>query len=235
MKHFAVCLMAICLVLGLSPMHAANESAAADYPKVPILMVHGLGGSSSGWTTMETKLKSAGYPAELLFTVDVADNSTMCATSHITDIHDAIESIVAQTGYTQVDVIGHSRGGTDLYSYMRYSNGANRVRNWISLAGANNYNCNSTYGTPPADPTLGAQTLYTSIYSPDDGLVPESWSIIQGANNIEVAGVSHLQFPTSATVFPYVLNALQGTGLNDGVGLLALPSAPSNLTLANSN
>jgi len=235
MKHFAIGLMAVCMVLGVVPMHATMESAAADNQKVPILMVHGLGGSSAGWSTMISRLKSNGYDSRLLYTIDMQDNSVMCAESHITQISDKIEEIVSETGSTQVDVIGHSRGGTDLYAYVRYGNGVNRVRNWISLAGANNYNCNSTYGTPPSDPTPGSQTLYTSIWSPDDGLVSEAWSVIDGANDIEVAGVSHLQFPTSATVFPYVLNALQGTGLNDGRGLSALPSAPSNLTIASSN
>lgn len=230
MKHFAVGLVAMCMMLGIFPTHAANESAAADYQKVPILMVHGLGGNSTNWNTMISRLKSNGYDARLLYTINMENNNTLCAASHLTQISNKVEEIVSESGFERIDVIGHSRGGLNLYDYMRFGNGPNRVRNWISLGGVNNMRC-SFNGNPPADDTPGDQTLYTSIYSLSDELATPSLAMIEGANNVAVDNVSHFTLQLDTVVFSHVLDALEGAGLNNGAGISASPSAPTNLTI----
>jgi len=205
-------------------------SAAADYPKVPILMVHGMGGSSSNWSTMISKLKANGYDAQLLYTIDITPNSTLCSESHVTEISNKVDEIVAESGFNRIDVMGHSRGGLNLYDYMRFSNGTSHVRNWISMGGVNNWPC-SFNQDPPADPTPGDQTLYTSIYSTADTLVTPSMATIAGARNISVDGVNHLTMPSNAVIITHVLEALQGTGLNDGAGVSKSPSAPTGVRL----
>jgi triacylglycerol lipase len=215
--------LAILFVLGL-----VGISSAADYPKVPILMVHGLGANSSGWNLMISRLKSKGYEGRLLYTIDMIDNDTLCSDSHIIQISNKVEEIVLKSGFSRIDVIGHSRGGLNLYEYMRFSNGAKRVRNWIALGSPISLSC-STIRNPPPDPTPGQQTLYTSIYSTSDELVNPSLATIEGARNIAVQNVSHFTMQLDTAIFTPVLEALRGTGLNDGAGVSSLLSAPTGV------
>ena len=185
---------------------------------------------------IEAILTQNGYSANLLYIIDLTDNWFLCSTNHVTQISNKIEQIVSESGYDRVDVIGHSRGGLNLYDYMRFDNGANRVRNWISLAGANNMTCSGSYGSAPNDPTPGNETLYTSIYSNSDTLVSPEMAIIEGARNIELTGLSHSDMRKSNNVFPYVLDALKGTGLNDGMSISELerPSPPTGVRFSSS-
>lgn len=199
--------------------NGADCKSTADNEKIPVLMVHGMGGNSSGFDAMRQELANAGYDSELLFAMDMTeDNSLLCSLKHVPEVDKKVEQIVRETGYDRVDVIGHSRGGLNLYNYMRFGNGANRVRNWISLAGANN-NCPGLYSNPPADKTPGEKTKYTSIFSINDELAGVETRIIEGARNIELTGLSHSELKSDAKVIPYVLAALKGSGLNiDGNG-----------------
>jgi hypothetical protein len=44
--------------------------------------------------------------------------------------------------------------------------------------------------------------------------VPNSWSIIKGADNIPVSGVSHTLMLENGEIFDYAMEALGGSGLN---------------------
>ena len=182
---------------------------------VPLLMVHGLGGRSTNFDTIKRRLVENGYPEEWLFAIDLVPNNTTCDPGHVDQIHDMVESIVQSTGFERIDLLGHSNGGTDNMNYMRYSNGTERIRNWVSIGGANDFACQHVFGPPPEDPTPGDQVLYTSIYSTDDKIVPNEASILEGARNIAVSGVSHVGLLFNEQVFQLILEALQGNGLND--------------------
>ena len=202
-------------------------------------MVHGMGANSTSWFMMEQHLRSNGYDNNLLYTIDITDNFTFCSENHVTQISEKIEEIVLETGFKRIDVIGHSRGGLNLYNYMRYDNGVNRVRNWISLGGSNNMSCFGFYGSSSSDPTPGDNTSYTSIYSLTDELVSPDMAIIKGARNISIASASHFTLTTDSEVMSYVLKALQGTGLNNGVAVTqpnqpSAPSAPDGLRVISS-
>ncbi len=152
---------------------------------------------------------------------------------------EAGNSVVRPGIKIKVDVIGYSRGGLNLYNYMRYDNGVNRVRNWISLGGSNNMSCFGFYGSSSSDPTPGDNTSYTSIYSLTDELVSPDMAIIKGARNISIASASHFTLTTDSEVMSYVLKALQGTGLNNGVALTqpnqqSAPSVPIGLRVISS-
>jgi triacylglycerol lipase len=225
--------MAVLILFGI-----VGTSVAAEYEKVPILMVHGLGGNSSAWSEMKQYLRSQGYDDKLLYTIDMTDNLNLCSESHVSQISAKVEEIVAETGFKRIDVMGHSRGGLNLYNYMLFDDGVNRVRNWISLAGANNMRCSGLYGNPPSDPTPGSYTGYTSIYSLTDELVSPQVAIIEGARNISIENASHGTMIRNTEVFPYVIQALQGAGLNDGIAMLdpegSPPSPPTGLRIITS-
>jgi cysteine-rich repeat protein len=228
----------ICGTTDIAPECNSDCGTCGEYEKVPILLVHGWFGSGGGntWTTLRQNLIDAGYDDSLTYAISIQqDNNEMCSEAHVPEISAMVEQMVAETGYQRVDVIGHSRGGLNLYNYMRYDNGPNRVRNWIAIAGAVNYpDCvDQIYldRTPPADLTPGDNTLYTCLWSVDEGgLVQNTEEVrtIVGANNTMIPGVTHAGFRTDPVVFAHILVALQGGGLNDGVGLTCNTQADNN-------
>lgn len=220
--------LTILLVVGI-----VRISVATEYEKVPILMIHGMGGNSTNWNTMKQRLRDNGYEDRLLYTIDMVNNGSLCSENHVTQISNKVEDIVLESGFERIDVMGHSRGGLNLYNYMRFDNGTNRVRNWISLGGSNHM-CSTLYGPSPSDPTPGDQTLYTSIYSLTDELVAPEIAIIEGARNISIEKASHFTLIRNAEVFSYVLETLQGNGLNDGVAVSEPPATPTGLRILSS-
>lgn len=197
----------VLLAIVLSLLVSASSYA---YEKVPILMVHGMYGASSNWNTMKSWLKGEGYTDDLLFTINMDNNWSLCYAGHKEQIADRVDDILVQTGYDRVDVIGHSRGALNLYDYIHFAGGTETVRNFVSVAGAL-FMCGGSYGS---DLTPGDQTAYTSIYSPDDYLVGKR--PIDGANNVELSNINHITAIMNQTVFTYVMDALEGDGLNDG-------------------
>ncbi len=224
---YPVLYLAVILAVGNVCISKAN----AEYEQVPILMVHGLFGNSSAWNELKTYLTQNGYDETLLYAIDITiDNGALCSKAHVTEISNKVEQIVSESGFERIDVIGHSRGSLNLYNYMRFDNGANRVRNWISLSGANNA-CPTLYGEYPEDPTPGDTTEYTSIWSKGDVNVSEAMATIVGARMVELFGLSHSQMLNSSEIVPSVLEALQGNGLNDGSPYTKPPSAPIYLRI----
>ena len=70
---------------------------AAEYKKIPILMVHGLWGNSNAWIPLKQYLTQNGYSANLLYAIDITtDNSVLCSKNHVTQISNKIEQIVSE-------------------------------------------------------------------------------------------------------------------------------------------
>ena len=205
----------ILIGLFLGGLLIVDSASSEAYPMMPVLMVHGLYGNKYNFSTLKIRLIKAGYPSSWLYAINLVPNDTMCDPSHVDQIHTAVEKIIMETGAAQVDLIGHSSGGLDNLNYMRYSSGRQYIRNWIALGSPLHINCRPSFQMPPEDMTPGDQTLYTSIYSTTDGVVPPSLSILDGARNIELSGISHGALLTNKEAFQYILQALHGAGLND--------------------
>jgi pimeloyl-ACP methyl ester carboxylesterase len=122
-------------------------NASPDYSKPPVLLVHGSGMHSGWWDEMIRHLVRIGYPREYLFAVDLApDNgSNIPAAEH--QIAPAVEmllgrvrSVSARAGHARppfkVDLVTHSMGAASGRWYAARI-APERVRVWISLAGAN--------------------------------------------------------------------------------------------------
>ncbi len=193
-----------------------EKPPSEEYPKSPVLMVHGLNGSSSNFNKIKQGLIEHGYPSTWLYAIDLVPDNSTCDPGHVEQIHTMVEKIVQETGFQRIDLLGHSNGGMDNMNYMRYNNGTQRVRNWVSIGGANNFTCEGAFGQlAPSDPTPGDNVLYTSIYSTTDNLVPTNVSILKGSRNLSVSGVSHINLLFDTNVFQFILEALQGKGLNN--------------------
>ncbi|WP_020667821.1 lipase family alpha/beta hydrolase [Amycolatopsis nigrescens] len=216
MKRIRRMVAVIGLVVGVGAGVAGFQSTlftAAAAPladgKDPVLLVHGLFGSPSNWDALKSKLKAAGYTDDQLITFGY--NST--SQSNVTTAEKfaaKVDEVLAATGASKVDVVGHSMGSLNSRYCIKYTGCAGKVDDWVSLAGPNNGSANAGLGSwliTAREMTPGSEFLTrlnageslppgvsgTTIWSPSDGVVtPANSTVLPGLNNIEVAGVTHL-------------------------------------------
>lgn len=91
-------------------------SGKAEVPPTPVLLIHGHGGTSDlTWRTATAYLESRGYQeGRSLFTVDLPEGNSWKRMGLLEDaafVLDRVHGILEKTGATQVDLVGHSRGG----------------------------------------------------------------------------------------------------------------------------
>jgi pimeloyl-ACP methyl ester carboxylesterase len=120
------------------------------YARTPVLFVHGYGMDSSSFGPLIGYLQQEDYPPDLLRAIDLAPNDGSNITAAEEQIAPAVEQLLDEINQylassppalapkTRVDLVSHSMGGLSTRWYVsQVQGGAQRVRSWISLAGAN--------------------------------------------------------------------------------------------------
>ena len=101
----------------------------------PVVFVHGYFVSGWEWDTMIGRFKELGYPDDYLAAISF--NSSI--QSSIIDARDElppfVDEVLARTGAEKVDLISHSNGGQVTRLYIKFYGGADKVRDYVSLAG----------------------------------------------------------------------------------------------------
>ena len=212
LKCFLIIFMVV-VFMGMSrrPPAPTPPETPAEVGVVSIIFENGLFVSTRNWNALMNYLEDRGYRRDFMFPVTVIDNYLMCSTRHIEQLEDQIDTVRSVTGLDTVILIGHSRGGTVLANFMHLSPDAELVSDVIMLAGVNMLACSSW----PGEDMTPSDALYTSIYSPDDGTVPITWSIVEGAMNISVDNVNHMTFPSNQQVMELVVEAIENGGYNN--------------------
>lgn len=132
---------------GTAATTSPAPSPAAAYP--PILFVHGNGDSSSLWITTLWRFESNGYPRDRLFTIDFPnpkarddDSKTEINRSSTEEqkeqLSARVDEVLAKTGATKLVLVGNSRGGNSIRSYIKNGGGASKVSHAI-LGGTPNH------------------------------------------------------------------------------------------------
>ncbi len=202
------------LVLVLTFAAPATVAAATGDP---ILLIHGYRGSASTWTDMKTFLQANDRVVEAI-TLPSQDNVKNAQ---------AIAAFIQSKGWTSVDLVGQSMGGLSARHFTKALAGSIIVSAYVSL-GTPQYGVYSacllptTYGGQmcpsssflkalnQGDDTPGA-TAWTTIFSTNDGYVPNSSSRLDGgACSDKVSGPSHNDMDNDATVMAHVLTAIDG-------------------------
>lgn len=226
----------VLLLVLVSPAGAAKRVTAAS-EKDPVVFVHGFTGSSSSYDDMKQWLVSQGWPSNYLFAIQYSD-TTGSNVKNANELQSFIKNVLRQTKASKVDIVAHSMGGLSTRYYVKYLDGAQKVDDVITL-GSPHHGTNSSYfglwtegaremvpgsaflndlnsvdETPNgSDSTSVIQ--YTSIFSSADTVInPYTSSIIEGADNVEISGVSHSGLLTESSVRPLILNGLQDGGEN---------------------
>src|SRR4051794_40990187 len=99
----------------------------------PILFVHGWSGSTSTWTTMVSRFQADGWTSGELNNWTYNWHQSNATTA--ADIQAKVNSILAATGATKVDIISHSMGALSSRYYIKNLGGDQKVDDWVSLGG----------------------------------------------------------------------------------------------------
>ena len=195
----------------------------------PILFVHGYNGSSSTWTTMIGRFKTAGYvDAELAnFTYDYTKSNR--TTAQI--IKKKVDSIMAAHPGFQVNIITHSMGTISARYYIDSLGGSTTIHAFAGLGATNHGTTLASFlfttggiemrpGSTLLNHLNGVDespfsVLYSTWRSPcDEAVIPNDSPILAGLipgveDNVLTACMSHSQLHEDATVFGQVKSFIE--------------------------
>jgi triacylglycerol lipase len=215
----AVLLVAVLAACGGIDSATGPRFAVVPPAHTPILFVHGWNANSSTWTTMVGRFKADGWTDAELANWSYDTRQSNATTAGL--IAKKVDSILAATGATQVDLISHSMGALSARYYVKNLGGAAKVDAWVSLGGPNHgtqsaYACfqtsclqmwpNSSFLTSlnSIDETPGAPRYATWWSACDEVIYPQKSVILSGATNTQTACIKHSQLHEDATVYAQV-------------------------------
>ena len=221
-RALGISILALTLLFAFGPTRANGGATTHAAVINPIVLVHGWNSSPSAMATLKTRFEAQGRQA---FSIQLPGQNNITNAQSLATF---ITNVKSQTGAAQVDLVSHSMGGLSTRYYIKSLGGGANVAEYVSL-GAPQYGLAIACVLPTSlggqmcpfssflgslnsgDDTPGSM-LYTTIYSTTDGLVPTSSSRLDGgACYKQVSGVDHSGLHEDATVFTYVLSAVDGT------------------------
>lgn len=190
----------------------------------PILFVHGWMSTSAAWNTMVGRFKADGWTdAEIAnFTYNSAQSNAVTAQL----IKTKVDSILAATGATRVDIITHSMGTLSAHYFVKYLGGDGKVDALVSLGGTNHGTLTASFckqtscaemryyssfvnSLNAGDESWGSPRYATWWSSCDEVVYPQQSTVISGANNTKTACLKHSQLHDDATVYSQVKSLIQ--------------------------
>ena len=152
---------------------AAPAPSLAERP--PIVFVHGNGDTAGLWLTTIWRFESNGWPRERLHAIDLpyplardddakAQDGRTSSTEHRTFLAAEVDRVLARTGAQKVVLIGNSRGGNAIRSYIA-DGGAAKVSHAI-LGGTPNHGVWADAAYLPGNEFNGAGAFLTKLNAP---------------------------------------------------------------------
>ena len=192
------------------PPPDADEPFLCPAPR-PVLLVHGVNGSSADFDVMVERLIDDGWPEELVFVFDAADPSWGCNLDNAKAIASLVDEIQTTTGHDRIDLVAHSMGTLSTRYFVKNLGGAELVNTYVTLGGPH-HGLASPCWAPDflgvcvwqelcetgeyvtqlnADPATPGELNWVSMYGTADASIPNASSILDGAENIAFEGVEH--------------------------------------------
>ena len=229
----AASLEAILLLVALLALRAQTPELRRESGFVPVVLVHGYGGTSESMSVLAQRLRTAGRE---VVSVDLPDNGE----DHILVSARALSKAVERTGARKFDFVGFSAGGVVVRAYLEDLNGARFARHVVLLAAPNHGTEVAAVAASTAaelctgacaDLVPGSSFLdrlnagdetavgpdYTTVWtSRDETVTPPSSATLQGAVNVRLQDVcpgssaGHGELVTDPTALALVLKALDG-------------------------
>jgi triacylglycerol lipase len=178
----------------------------------PVVMVHGVNGSSDDFAAMASRLVADGWPEDWIFRFDARDPSWGCNVDNAADIAALAEQAMASTCTSRVDLVAHSMGTLSSRYFVKNLGGTEVVNTYVTLGGMHHGLSSSCWApdflgvcvwqeicqsgdyvkqlnAPPATP---GEVHWVSIYGTADESIPNDSSHLDGAENIVMEGVDHV-------------------------------------------
>ena len=177
---------------------AAPAPSLAERP--PIVFVHGNGDTAGLWLTTIWRFESNGWPRERLHAIDLpypeartddakAQEGRTSAAEHRAFLAAEVDRVLARTGAQKVVLIGNSRGGNAIRSYVA-DGGAAKVSHAI-LGGTPNHGVWSNATILPGNEFNGAGPFLTKLNAP---LGPEGLEVTPGVRWMTVRSDANDKF-----------------------------------------
>ena len=163
-----------------------DDQPACDETLLPILYVHGMIDSGGVFSLPAMRFASNGYCKDRIFAFDW-NTVSLNRDAELQKLVLFADQVLSQTGAAQLDLIGHSAGGSLTYDYLADSaDSSGKVAHYVSLAASDQT------GPPQGVPTLTISSPYDAIAGVTD---------MPGATNETLAEKDHVQVVTSAESF----------------------------------
>ena len=175
----------------------------------PVVMVHGVNGSSANYKVMIQRLVADGWPKGQLFTIDFPDPKWGCNLANAKIVEAVVKQVLIKTGASRVDLVAHSMGTLSTRYFMKNLGGHKMVDTYVTLGGMHHglrSPCLSPLdvcvwkelcATGPfitqlnKAPATPGKCRWVSIHGTADTTVPNASSKLVGAENIQLKGVAH--------------------------------------------
>ena len=174
----------------------------------PIIFVHGGSGSGSQFESQAMRFESNGYPHEYIKVLEYDSQSLFnFATGAVNEpllqqiwanLDQLIASTEAETGATQVDILGHSLGTFVMQGYIDSS--AERAAKLAHYVNIDGQEADALPGTSVGVP-VPTLALWSGRGTPSPSGLNTGPREITGATNVTVPDVTHVQCATSAESF----------------------------------
>lgn len=164
----------------------------------PVVMAHGLLAAGDTWATQQQRFASNGHCAER---VRAFDWNTLGEADAVPQLDAFIDALLAETGETQVDLVGHSAGGFLGYRYLAEPARAAKVAHYAHVG--------SGVQEQPAGPD-GAPVPTLNVWSDGDRVIQEKGDIA-GATNVMLPGLDHYEVATGPGTFGALWKFFKGT------------------------
>lgn len=125
-----------------TPPAGANDWSCKPSTKhpYPVVLVHGLGSNmGENWGTLSPLLKNEGY---CVFALNYGETNLSIGRifglaeveNSAADVSAFVDKVLAATGKSKVDIVGHSQGGQMPNYYIKFLGGAAKVHTLVALA-----------------------------------------------------------------------------------------------------
>jgi triacylglycerol esterase/lipase EstA (alpha/beta hydrolase family) len=194
----------------------------AAHPR-PVVLVHGtFEDMSDNWQALSPLLHNNGYCVFALNygSFDGSDVLGVYGTGPIEDSAAQLASFVgrvlAATGASQVDIVGHSQGGMMPRYYIRFLNGAARVHTLIGLAPSNHgTTLDGLFTLASYFPGSNAALAACPACAEQDAGSPFLAQLNAGAETVPGVHYTVIESRNDEVVTPYQSAFLSGPGVNN--------------------
>jgi len=212
---------------GLTPEQRGLVHHDVDIAATPILLVHGIVDNHSIFTVLDHALRRRGFRTVSSYDYGLLTRDIPAAAEQLGN---AIEKVVADTGYERIHVIGHSLGGLIARYCVQRLGGDAYVHTLVTL-GTPHHGTQLARAAPVlrlvrqlrpgseviaelAEPAAGCRTRFIAFHSDIDHLVvPHRNARLQhpdlNVRNIAVRGVGHMSMPHSGRIAFEIAAALR--------------------------